>query len=114
MKAVFSTDLTDFLRENIHSVRQLELLLYMFHNRDKEWSTEAASRATYCTEGAASRWMEIFLNTGLLVNGTTKGHYRFAPKSQKHMDWVSEIASEYKSRPHKVVEIIANQETKES
>ena len=106
-------ELVAFLDQNVQSVRQLEILLYMHAHRTEEFAADAVAHALAAHEAAASRWLQAFVGIGLLDSNLSqaKQNFSYKPKDEKLDALVTLLAKEYKVRPLKVIDVIASRPT---
>jgi hypothetical protein len=105
--ADFPEDVTRFVRENVTSVGQLEVLLTLAGNPDRSWNASEVSRELYTTTHAADYWLADLCMRGLLtaIPGPPL-EYRFAPRNPTHARLVTELDGLYHARPVSVIALI--------
>lgn len=95
----------DIIRRFIRSVADLEALLLVSSQPDREWRTSDISQALYITAGASEAQMERMLAQGF-VSSSEPGVYRYAPADEKMRDAVEELAVVYEQWRVRVIEYI--------
>jgi hypothetical protein len=102
-----SEELLAFIRQHIHSVEQLEMLLLV--RREKgDWTPEKVSEEMRTALPSAFDRLADLEQRGLLVshrNGTGPA-YRYAPKSGELEQIVSSLADAYAERKYTIIDLI--------
>jgi len=88
-----SQELKQFLRKHISSIRQLEVMIWLYENPTEEWNAQEIARSLFCQPASVEKWLEEFKQNGLLE-----------PKNRKLVD---ELAREYKTRPARIIRMVA-------
>lgn len=96
-----------FIQNNIQSVWQLELLLFMKASSCPFTAAEAA-KTLYMTPEVIANGMKHFESCGLLKQGQN-GEYFYAPVSRELDETVKRTAETYSSRRVSVVNMIFSQ-----
>lgn len=98
-------DLFGFIREQLHSVWALELLLLMRRAPDRRWSeqelvTELRASPTLVTNNLAA------FERGGLVSPDEEGRYQYCPASLLLRALCDQLDEAYRERPVKVINAI--------
>lgn len=110
MSEHLSPRLIQFIQQHIQSIRQLEVLLFLYHQSKKEWTPAQVALALCSNEISTSTWMEIFRSQGLLNSPKeAPSSFRYDPARPELAEMVSQLAQEYKIRPLKVIDVFLAQ-----
>lgn len=89
-----------FLRDNIRSLEQLEILLLLLKDETRWWSAEAAAQELRTTAASAAARLEEMASRNLLdVRISEHLFFRYAPVSPALDAAVRETARAYKEKP---------------
>lgn len=103
-------DVRRFLEDNITSVAQLEVLLLLREDRQREWSVDEVSRALYAgTSGMADQLNDLVAkDLAYLVQVPDAGaRFRYRPEGEGALDiLVAQLADYYKQRRVSVISLI--------
>jgi hypothetical protein len=100
-------DVQDFIRANLRSVWELELLLLMSRERSRAWSAEALNRELRSSVSLVGQILGKFERLGL-VAAAGEGGYRYAPQTPELERVVGRLEEVYAARPLEIVrEILA-------
>jgi hypothetical protein len=102
----FPEDVQRFILENINSVEQLEVLLLLRNNPDKDWTAEAVGHALYTSEAAAVMRLTDLVARGFFSLAETETLYRYSPKPAERGRLVDAVAEAYKERRVAVITLI--------
>ena len=96
-----------FLRANIQSIAQLELLLLLYSDRTKAWSVANAAKNQYTAANMTQSGSETLRSSGL-VGIVEEGEtlYQYQPTSEKLDQLVGELAQLYSERRVSIVNAI--------
>jgi hypothetical protein len=96
-----------FIVGNIRSVAQLEVLLLLRGDREREWTVNEVSRALYAAEGGMAEQLDDLVSKGLgYVTHTPEAKYRYRPEGGGVDALVDALANLYKERRVSVVSLI--------
>ena len=96
-----------FIHQHINSVEQLEVLLLMVKECDKEWSAVEVSRELYIqAASAATRLADLGGSRLLQANGASPPLYRYAPSDATLDNTAREVAAAYGVRRVAVINLI--------
>lgn len=101
-------DVRQFIASNISSVAQLELLLLLRDEPDREWTSEEVSRHLYTAASGIVRELNDLVTKGLAYTTQapdTKFRYRLNPEDKADMI-VDRLAILYKERRVAVISLI--------
>jgi hypothetical protein len=96
-----------FLRANIQSIAQLELLLLLYSNRNIAWSVGDAAKNQYTAVNMTQAALESLRSSGLVgvvEDGETR--YQYAPTSENLDQLIGELAQLYSERRVSIVNAI--------
>jgi len=100
-----SAEVCDFIHSHIHSLEQLEILLFLHWKSDETASVpEIFSRIQSSQASILERLKQ--LKDGGLVEETSPGAFRFHPKNDSMRKLVQLLDSSYRERRVKVIETI--------
>jgi hypothetical protein len=98
-----SNDVRTFLTNHIVSVEELELLLALYRQRDRDWSVTELNAQLRSQSSSVERWLRVLQSFGLLSEA--EGRFRFqAPESLTAH--VAAVEAAYRERWTKVIEFI--------
>jgi hypothetical protein len=97
-----------FIVASIASVAQLEVLLLLREDREREWKTEEVSRALYAARGGMADQLNDLVAKGLAyVTLAPDARFRYRPESDSELDAVvARLADTYKERRVSVISLI--------
>lgn len=95
----------DLIRRSIRSVADLEALLLLSSQPDREWHISDISRALYVAGSAAEAQLEHIKSQGFAVSPSS-GVYCYAPMDDKVRQAVEELAVAYEQLRVRVIEYI--------
>ena len=96
--------LVRFIRRDIHSVLQLEILL-LIRERGGQWTSPSVAHELRITDQSASLHLRDLLLRGLL-GSPSDGVYAFAPKTPELQGLVDELAVCYAATRYTVINLI--------
>lgn len=103
-------DVGRFIEGNITSVAQLEVLLLLREDRQREWPVDDVSRALYAGASGMADQLNDLVAKGLafVVQGADLApRFRYRPESGSEVDiLVGQLASYYKERRVSVISLI--------
>jgi hypothetical protein len=101
-----------FLATHIHSVEQLETLLLLKENRDKEWSADEVSGRLYTPPNSAAMRLADLERRGLAAEHPgSPPVYRYSLSDPALADAVDRLAGIYKTHRLTVIHLIYSKET---
>lgn len=100
-----------FIAGNLSSVAQLELLLLLREDREREWTVEEVSRALYGAAAGMADQLNDLVSQGLVyVTHAPEPRFRFRPSAGDPLDvLVGRVAETYKERRVAVITLIYSQ-----
>ena len=99
--------LRNFIAEHIGSLVQLELLLLLAADSDRDWNAEQAAQALFVAPDAAYGFLEAMRVRGLCaVRESDKTRYFFSPADPAWAELVQSLAELYKQRRLTVTQLI--------
>jgi hypothetical protein len=104
----FSNELLAFIREHIHSIEQLEVLLMIRRRADVEWTPASVSEEMRTGVPSASTRMKDLESRGLLqsTKNGTQSSYRYAPRTPELESAVAELDRAYAERRYTIIDLI--------
>ena len=103
----FPDDVRRFILAHINSVEQLEVLLLLRGEPDREWTAQAVGQALYTSAAAAVKRLTDLTASGLAaVLPGDDPRYRYAPRDDAHRKLVDQMADAYRERRVAVVALI--------
>src|SRR5687768_10191784 len=88
-------DVCQFILQNIDSVAQLEALLLLRAERDKDWTAAQVCTRLYISEGGASSILVLLAGRGLLTSSDDPARYRYQPSSPEIAGLIDRIPDLY-------------------
>jgi hypothetical protein len=100
-------DLRDFIVNEIGSIAQLELLLLLCKDSEREWTADEAARALYTAKDAMATLLEGFRARGFVwATNSAPVRYRFNDKPAERAQLIADIAQLYETRRVTVINLI--------
>lgn len=79
----------------------------MRENASAAYSAESLSRELRTNASASASYIALLKRSGLLVeNEKVKGEFRYSPATRELAELISKLATVYKIKPHKILELI--------
>jgi len=102
-----SNEVKTFIRQNISSIEQLEVLLLLHRDPSREWTASELSRELYVSPEAAVNRLKDFCARGFCVaREAEEPRYRYSP-SIGHLDSViRDLEIVYEQRRVRVINLI--------
>jgi hypothetical protein len=100
-----SEEVKRFIIDHINSVEQLEVLLFLRSNEDKEWDAGGVSRELRIDPVSAATRLDDLCRQGLLAVRTST-LYRYSPKTRELEQAVRELAETYENHRFSVINMI--------
>jgi hypothetical protein len=96
-----------FIRDHIESVEQLEILLLLHAQRERDWSAEEVAKALRSSSISAEKRLSQFATLKLLTEKKdSPNRYRFAPATESLGAVVGALAEAYLIRRVTVIDLI--------
>lgn len=110
MAEEFPDDVRQFLAEHISSVAQLEVLLLLRGDRERQWTAGEVGKALYTTPEIVSQQLADLQRHGLLAVGDgSEPHYRYWPATPALDDQMARLETTYRERRVAVISAIYSQ-----
>lgn len=95
------------LRERIHSIETLEILLLLRGDSQRPWSSAEVNRVVRSSEPSVAKTLDALARQDLLlrIDGTVPS-YRFAPRDEPLIQAITALASLYQERRVRIVQAI--------
>jgi hypothetical protein len=87
-------EVLQFIEERIDSIPQLETLLMMSREEERDWLVSDVAARNYITEQRAVETLEALQRRGLVAGDGSKG-FRFKPVSPEIREKVAQLARSY-------------------
>lgn len=114
MSPNIAPEIRDFLRRYIRTVEQLEILLLLRQERQREWTVPEVFAKVRTSEQSVALRLAQFAEDGLLTAGSgVPATYRFSPKVPSMDDIVGRAGAAFQTRRVQVLEIIFGAEEPE-
>jgi DNA-binding MarR family transcriptional regulator len=99
MSEAFSNDLQQFIDANVESLAQLEALLLLRSEPQREWTADALAKALYITREMGAALLQNLVSRGLArpVNGKPD-RFVYSPASADSRNLVERLARVYEER----------------
>jgi len=95
----------DIIRRSVRSVADLEALLLVAGQPEREWRAVDVSQALYVTGAAAEEQLERLKAQGILIS-PADGLYRYEPQDDKVRQQIAELSQVYDRWRVRVIEYI--------
>jgi hypothetical protein len=99
-----SPEVCDFIARHIASVEELEILLILQEQRDREWTAREINERLRSQEVSIKKWLDALVSSRLAVR--TETGFRFAPSTEELARHVAALVVAYRERRIKVIELI--------
>jgi hypothetical protein len=101
-----TAEIEHFIRDNIHSIEHLEVLLLLAEAPGQEWSVQAVCQKLYRQPESVAARLEEFRARRLLLSGQgSTPTYRFN-NATHDADLIRDLDRAYKQRKDSVIELI--------
>lgn len=105
--AELTPEVRAFLAERIDSAEQLEILLLLQREPDRQWTALEVSQSVYTVPASATMRLEGLVAGGLASStGTADPRYQYAPASDELRSRVEVLADAYKADRVSVIKFI--------
>lgn len=102
-----SPSVTQFLEQYVRSVEQLEIILLLGRNPQKDFTVGDVYQVIMSTRDSVQGWLDEMVARNLAVcNEGGAGTYRFAASTPALADAVQSLSASYKAYPVRVIETI--------
>jgi hypothetical protein len=100
-------DLQRFLFDHVESYEELELVVLLRRQRERDWSASEAASELRLTTHAALAGLEALEQRGLVVKGALAGSFRYAPCSLEAAARLAQLDEFYRSQRLSVVMLMS-------
>lgn len=108
-----STDVVNFIYDNIVSVEQLEILLLLHGQSDKEWTADEVSDQIRTSLASVRSRMAFFSNLRIFSSRTAANvTFRYAPSTTALASTIDAVSHAYKERRVSVIALIYSERQK--
>lgn len=109
-----SDDVRRFIQDNIHSVEQLEVLLLLRNEPQKDWSAVEVSQRLFTVPTSAATRLEDLRSLGLIAlsgnasqeAGSGQPHYRYQSHSSQTEQVIMQLDNLYRERKDTIIQLI--------
>jgi len=102
-----SPEVQRFIAQHIDSAEQLETLLLLHREPDREWTALDVSQAIYTVPASATMRLEGLVAGGFVAStGGSDPRYRFSPRSEALREQVDVLAAAYRADRVAVIKLI--------
>lgn len=100
-------DIRNFLRKHIRTVEQLEILLLLRQERNREWTATEVFAKVRSSEQSVALRLAQFAEDGLLItNNTVPATYRYSPRLPSLDDVIARTGDAFQTRRVQMLEAI--------
>ena len=96
MSDAFPPDVKDFIRQSIHSLAQLEVLLMLRGEPERHWTAEDVAKVLYVQPPVATDLLTDLVRRGLAVQ--PEASFRYQPANDALRDLIERLAQLYHDR----------------
>jgi hypothetical protein len=104
-EAGFPNEIVEFISEHITSMEQLEVLLLLSSHPERDWTGEAVFSQIQSSPASVTQRLQEFRDKGFFIQPSDHV-FRYSPKTQSLANTVRALASAYKEKRVKVIELI--------
>ncbi|CAN5729898.1 hypothetical protein BH23GEM6_BH23GEM6_21640 [soil metagenome] len=102
-----SPEVRRFLAERIDSAEQLDILLLLAKQAERDWTALEVSQAIYTVPASATMRLESLVSAGFVTSsGESDPGYRYAPESDPIRQQIAALAEAYRSDRVSVIKFI--------
>jgi hypothetical protein len=102
-----SPEIRQFVGRYIDSAEQLEILLLLYREPEREWAASEVSQAIYTVPASAIMRLEGLVASGFATStGDGNPRYRYAPRSDELRADVEALAEAYAANRVEVIKLI--------
>jgi hypothetical protein len=105
----FSPAFQRFVRDNIASVEQVDVLLLLAEQRDRAWTIAELSKTLSSSTPSIARRLAVLLRRGLVARADD-GRFRYSADETAGV-LVDQVRDEYATRPVSVIGLIYSERT---
>lgn len=95
-----------FITNHINSIEQLEVLLLLFNNANREWDANEVSRELRISSESAAARFEDLRSRGLLYTNKKTGKYQYYPQNSDLDRAVNRLDRAYKEHRVTLINLI--------
>jgi hypothetical protein len=100
-------DVRQLINQHIASIEQLEVLLLLFRNQQREWDAASVSKELYTTVESIERWLAALCLSGLLAcRSEGEPLYRYRASSAELDRAVNNLAHAYSERRVSIINLV--------
>jgi hypothetical protein len=102
-----SAEVHRFITERIDSAEQLEILLLLHREPERQWSAQDVSKEVYTVPASATMRLESLVSGGLISStGGADPHYRYSPATDTLRVQVDQLSTAYRADRVAVIKTI--------
>lgn len=105
MDPLLPDEVRRFIRSYIPTVGHLELLLFLFHGREKRWEIQDLAREMRTNESLVTQQLERLAGP-VRTYGTSSPAFQFANENLEFLNLVQRLSETYRSHRYYVIEEI--------
>ena len=99
-------EVSRFIIEQLSSVAELEVLLLLRQDRERQWAPSEVGRSLYTSPDVSAAQLEELRKRGLLSRSDDEPRYRYAPKTLAIEAVVDRLAELYRERRVTLITLI--------
>lgn len=100
-------DLQRFLFEHVESYEELELVVFLRRQRERDWTAEEAGAKLGLSTSACVSALEALEQHGVVVKGATPGSFRYEPYSMEAAARLAQLDAFYRNQRLAVVMLMS-------
>lgn len=101
------TPVLNFIRENIESVEQLEILLLLYQKNDRSWTPDEVARELRSSPQSARKRLAVFELKGFVRQiDPTSNSYQYDPRDISIDERIKALAEAYQLRRVTIIDVI--------
>lgn len=104
MESELSPSARDFVTRHIVSLEELEVLLLLQDEKERDWSAAEINGRLRSQQSSIEKWLEALVSLRLAARANDR--FRFAPASEELAQGAAAVAEAYRERRLKVIELI--------
>jgi hypothetical protein len=105
--SVLTEEIEQFIRRELSSIQQLEILLLLRQRADRDWSAaEVSDELRAASDAVGTRLSELADRRLLLRESGKPDRYRYGPDSEARRKLVDGLADAYAQRRYSVIDLI--------
>ena len=98
------SEVRDFIAQNIVSLEQIEVLLWLFRCRDRDWSASEINAQLRSQESSIAKWLRLLV--ALHLAREVDGRYQFFPATAELDENTALLSLNYRMRSVRIIQLI--------